>query len=206
MDPYSPLPTPDVGSGEILVLRRKAPPTVPHGSGEDSKRVVNPFPQAWVPLLSHSKCGTSPQVSLQHKERTFRPVPPCLHRQFSNGSYFHLQTQKLLKQILNQKDLSLGPCAAAQITVRVCSVTQSCLTLCNPVGCSPPGSSVQGISQTRIPEWVAVSSSRGSSDPGVEPASLVFPALAGRFFTPEPPDERHTHKASPSHLQQRAKN
>lgn len=57
------MPTPDVGSGEILVLRRKAPPTVPHGSGEDSKRVVNPFPQAWVPLLSHSKCGTSPQVS-----------------------------------------------------------------------------------------------------------------------------------------------
>ena len=35
------MPTPDVGSGEILVLRRKAPPTVPHGSGEDSKRLAH---------------------------------------------------------------------------------------------------------------------------------------------------------------------
>ena len=36
-------------------------------------------------------------------------------------------------------------------------VTQSCLTLCNPMGCSPPGSSVHGISQARILEWVAIS-------------------------------------------------
>ena len=39
---------------------------------------------------------------------------------------------------------------------------QSCLTLCNPMGCSPPGSSLHGISQARILEWVAISSSRGS--------------------------------------------
>ena len=40
---------------------------------------------------------------------------------------------------------------------------QSCLTLCNPMDCSPPGSSVHGILQARILEWVAMSSSRGSS-------------------------------------------
>ena len=44
-------------------------------------------------------------------------------------------------------------------------VTQSCLTLCNPTDCSLPGSSVHGISQARILEWVAISSSRGSSWP-----------------------------------------
>ena len=38
---------------------------------------------------------------------------------------------------------------------------QSCLTLCNRVDCSPPGSSVHGILQARILEWVAISSSRG---------------------------------------------
>ena len=38
-------------------------------------------------------------------------------------------------------------------------------TLCDPVGCSPPGSSVNGILQARILEWVAVSFSRGSSQP-----------------------------------------
>ena len=42
-------------------------------------------------------------------------------------------------------------------------VTQSCPTLCNPKNCSPPGSSVHGILQARILEWVAISFSRGSS-------------------------------------------
>ena len=47
----------------------------------------------------------------------------------------------------------------------VCLVAQSCLTLCNPMDCSPPGSSVLGISQARILEQVAISFSRGSSLP-----------------------------------------
>ena len=38
----------------------------------------------------------------------------------------------------------------------VCSVAESCLTLCNSMDCSPPGSSVLGIFQARIPEWVAL--------------------------------------------------
>ena len=42
---------------------------------------------------------------------------------------------------------------------------QLCLTLCDPTDCSSPGSSVPGISQTRILEWVAMPSSRGSSWP-----------------------------------------
>ena len=42
---------------------------------------------------------------------------------------------------------------------------QVCLTVCDPKGCSPPGSSVNGIFQARILEWVAMPSSRGSSWP-----------------------------------------
>ena len=42
---------------------------------------------------------------------------------------------------------------------------QSCLVLRNAMGCSPPGSPLHGISQARILEWVAISSSRGSSRP-----------------------------------------
>ena len=42
-------------------------------------------------------------------------------------------------------------------------VAQSCPTLCNPMGCSPPGSSIHGILQARILEWVAISFSRGAS-------------------------------------------
>ena len=48
---------------------------------------------------------------------------------------------------------------------RKSEVTQSCPTLCDPMHCSPPGSSVQGILQARILEWVAISFSRGSSKP-----------------------------------------
>ena len=44
-------------------------------------------------------------------------------------------------------------------------VAQSCLTLCDPVGCSLPGSSVHGIFQARVLEWIAISFSRGSSQP-----------------------------------------
>ena len=42
---------------------------------------------------------------------------------------------------------------------------QSCPTLCDPMDCSPPGSSVPGVLQARILEWVAMPSSRGSSRP-----------------------------------------
>ena len=47
--------------------------------------------------------------------------------------------------------------------VCVCSVTHSCSTFCDPVNYSPPGSSVHGILQARKLEWLAISSSRGSS-------------------------------------------
>ena len=61
---------------------------------------------------------------------------------------------------------------------------QFCLTLCNPIDCSPLGSSVHGILQARILEWVAMPSSRGSSQPrGWTCGFLHVPALAGRFFT-----------------------
>ena len=63
-----------------------------------------------------------------------------------------------------------------------CWVTQSCPTVYETMDSSLPGFSVHGIPQTRILEWVAISSSRGSSQ-----GSNVSPALAGGFFTTEPP-------------------
>ena len=49
--------------------------------------------------------------------------------------------------------------------VRLRSAAQSCPTLCDPMDCSPPGSSFHGVLQASILEWVAISSSRGSSQP-----------------------------------------
>ena len=51
-----------------------------------------------------------------------------------------------------------------QLNMKV-KVAQSCLTLGNPMDCSPPGSSVHGILQAGVLEWVALPSSRGSSRP-----------------------------------------
>ena len=68
-------------------------------------------------------------------------------------------------------------------------VTQLCLTLCDPMDCSPPGSCVHRILQTRILEWVAMPSSRGSGDlpnPGIKPGSpalQVDSLLTEIFFT-----------------------
>ena len=70
------------------------------------------------------------------------------------------------------------------VCVRACSVAQSCPTLCDPMDCSLPGSSVHGIFPARILEWVAISSSRASSRPG----DRTFVSCIGRrgFFTTEP--------------------
>ena len=57
---------------------------------------------------------------------------------------------------------------------------QFCLTLCDPMDWSPLGSSVQGIVQTRILEWVAIPFSRGSSRPRDQ---IQVSCIAGRFFT-----------------------
>ena len=57
---------------------------------------------------------------------------------------------------------------------------QSCPILCDPIDCSLPGSSVHGIFQARILEWVAVCPPPGDLPyPGIEPASFTSPALAG---------------------------
>ena len=59
-------------------------------------------------------------------------------------------------------------------------VAQSGLTLCNPMDCSPPGSSVHGILQARLLEWVTIPLSRGSSRPRDQ---TQVSCIAGGFFT-----------------------
>ena len=62
----------------------------------------------------------------------------------------------------------------------MCLVAKSCPTLCNPMDCSPSGSSIHGIFQARILEWIAISYSEGSFQPRDQ-------TLAGGLFTTKPP-------------------
>ena len=66
----------------------------------------------------------------------------------------------------------------------MCLVAQSCLTLCNPMDCSPPGSSVRGILHARILGWVANPLSRRSSQPKDQ---TPLSHLTGRLLPSELP-------------------
>ena len=103
----------------------------------------------------------------------------------SHFIFYHLSSSDTASLPLDE--LSLQPVFSApagpDLKVCCCWVAQSCPTLCDPMDCSPPGSSVHGISQARILEWVAISSPGALPSPWIEPRS---PALAGEFFTTEP--------------------
>ena len=99
-------------------------------------------------------------------------------------SYVHeLEALILLKCLYYSKQstdliqsLSIYPRHFSQTVL----VTQSCLTLCNLMDCSPSGFSVHVILQARILEWIAISFSRGTSRPRDQ---TLISCLAGRFFT-----------------------
>ena len=72
-------------------------------------------------------------------------------------------------------------CVCVYVCVRVCMRTRAQLypTLCDPMDCSLPGSSVHGIFQARILEWVAISFSRGPSQPR-DPTQVACVSYIGR--------------------------
>ena len=71
--------------------------------------------------------------------------------------------------------------------VCACSVPQLWALFVTPMDGSRQGSSVYGILQARILEWVAIPFSRDLLHPGIEPTSPVTSGLAGKFITTEPP-------------------
>ena len=85
-----------------------------------------------------------------------RAKNPMHGRAWRAAVYGVAQSQTRLKQL-----------SSSSWQVKESEVAQSCPTLCNTMDCSPPGSSVRVILQARILEWVALSSSRRSSDQGL---------------------------------------
>ena len=91
------------------------------------------------------------------------------------------------------RSLSLSLCVCVCVCVCVCSTLScfSCVRLCDSMDCSLPGSSVHGIFQARIREWVAMPSFRRSSRPEDRLCVYCRSCIAGRFFTTEPPGKSH---------------
>ena len=75
-----------------------------------------------------------------------------------------------------ENSLAVSQNAKHKVTMKWSEVPQSCLTLCNPMDCSLQGSSVHGIFQARILEWLPLPSPGYLPDPGTEPGSPALQA------------------------------
>ena len=144
----------------------------PHGQSVGASASASVLPmniQDWFPL------GMTGLISLLSKG---------LSRAFSNTT---VQNHQLFGT-----QLLYGPTLTSihrKKESKESQVAQSCPTLCNPVDCSLPGSSVHAIFQARILEWVAVSFSRGSSQ--LRDQTQVS-CIVGRHFTVWATREVHT--------------
>ena len=125
-------------------------------------------------MLSHRVCESS---AFQDKVQVF---PQKLSASRSKNWYSPLWTT----QALSWKNMILVILVLISSFVPMVAVyglaTKSCPTLCDPMDCSPPACSVHGIFQARILEWIAISFSRGSSQPRNR---TQVSCIAGRFFT-----------------------
>ena len=108
------------------------------------------------------------------------------------NQYLRASLKDIIMTFLRIKWLLLksqNTCPAFSIHPRetcCCLVAKSCPTLCDPMECSPPGSTLHGISQARTLEQVAISFSRGSSQSRDQ---ARVSCLAGGFFTTGPPEK-----------------
>ena len=101
---------------------------------------------------------------------------------FGTGCLFYFQPNCCVLSIISPKSITFLPLCYLRDKKQtcVCSVGQLCPALCNLMDCSLPGSSVHGIFQARILEWVAIPFSRASSQPR---DWTQVSCIAGRFFT-----------------------
>ena len=132
----------------------------------------------------HKRCGFNPCIRKIPWSRKWQPTPVFLpgksHGQTSLEGYSpwgrkesnmteHAHTHTFLMPIIIWWDFPRGSLVKNLPEMQECCVCakslQSCLTLCDPLDCSPPGSSVHGILQARLLKWVAMPSCRGSSRP-----------------------------------------
>ena len=133
------------------------------------------------------------------KQESLTDPKPSSQAEIACWCWKHLECAFLLKS-LHQEPGSLQPleCPAMHAVYRVhrafgqffikdefgticaCKSLQSCPSLCNPMDCSPPGSSVHGILQAEYWDGLPHPSPGDPPNPGIEPTS---PALAGGFFT-----------------------
>ena len=118
--------------------------------------------QLWLKHFS-SICANKLQSQVPWR-RAWQPTPVFLPGEFHGQRSMAGYSPWGHKELDTTEQLTLSHFRGRFGIELGCSVliAQLCLTVCDPMDCSPPGSSVHGIHQARILEWVAMSSSRGS--------------------------------------------
>ena len=132
-----------------------------------------------APVVGHA-AGRALQ-RLERDNKTSSPVtspPPSCHDPGEAGPW------KGIHSVSRNAPRRGGVRPRVTPLIAIVLAAQSCLTLCDPMNCSLPGSSVHGIPQTRILEWAAIPFSRGSSQPRIEPRSPILQAVS---LPSEPP-------------------
>ena len=102
--------------------------------------------------------GSTSQDAGTWDSQNGRKVAISLHKRGKERKCFNRETT-----LFNSYMIHTLPNTSILYTCMCAKVLQACPSLCDPVDCSPPGSSVHGILQARILEWAAISCSRGSS-------------------------------------------
>ena len=149
---------------------------------------IHMAPPSWNPLppptpSQHSKL--SPSTRFEHLA-SYSKFPLAVYFTYGNTYVSRLLSQFIPLSPSPAVSSSLFSMSAPPLCVCAKSL-QSCPTLCDPVDHSPSGSSVPGHSQARILEWVAMPSSRESSQPRDWTQVSVSPAVTGSFSTTSHP-------------------
>ena len=125
----------------------------------------------------HTQCGILNHVNsiLSYQKETWNKgeekiflAAPCSFGDLSSLTRDRTQTPPVKVQSSNHRtarEVFFKRHQRSLLKAEWSEVSQSCPTLCDPMDCSLPGSSVHGIFQARVLEWVAISFSRGSSQP-----------------------------------------
>ena len=175
----------------ILVMRREMQVSrhrdnlQPVCLGVDADGLGRGVGSSQTPHLSEPRPPPPSHVSISLQSRQHPIPPPCnlvsstfshalnslitpsLQASTATGPQFVVPQPRLLEEriflvLCAQRNCALSFLKTDSPFVKVI-VAQSCPTLCDPMDCSPPGSSVHGVLQARILEWVAIPFSRGSS-------------------------------------------
>ena len=119
----------------------------------------------WIPALNHL---LSPLPATPATHTSVNTIPPFNLSPYTYLPQMHSCSSHAFSSTILSYASSHASTSLAMLhytPLGMCVHAQLCLTLCDPMNFNPPGSSVHGIRQAEIPEWIATFSSRGPSGP-----------------------------------------